>query len=269
MARINIEDSLWEDERFLDLVSKVGNVASAVGAVVLAFKLAQRFWVPDERPIPSVRFRSIPFSSDLISTGLARESDDGAFIHVSGSKDQFSWLTQRSKAGRENKGKKRERKLNGTKRNKTELNGSNPPSPSLTPSLPLSPVFSEGENSFPDVKNPIGFFIGRYVNAYQKKFGQDARPDLRGKVQGQIKRFVSETPLDRAVALIEQYLEMNDYWFTTKAYDFGTFVENLSKVGLALDTGKRITQADARSGESVDFYKSQMQRLAGDQGGAA
>mgnify|MGYP003343778758 CR=1 FL=1 len=56
-------------------------------------------------------------------------------------------------------------------------------------------------------------------------------------MQGQIRRYLAETPIDRACSLIEQFCAMNDSWFSTKGHDFGTFVENLSKVGLALDVG--------------------------------
>jgi hypothetical protein len=85
----------------------------------------------------------------------------------------------------------------------------------------------------------VGIFISQYVKAYQRRYTQKARPVLSGKVQGQIKRFVAEHPLERACELIQVYLQMPDPWFETKAHDFTTFLENLNKVGLALDTGKQ------------------------------
>jgi len=89
-------------------------------------------------------------------------------------------------------------------------------------------------------------FIIQYVQAYQARYGAKARPDLRGKTQGGIKRLLGEIPLERACNLIQIYLQMNDQWFLTKAHDFGTFAENLGKVGLALDTGKHTTASEAR-----------------------
>lgn len=99
------------------------------------------------------------------------------------------------------------------------------------------------------------------MKAYQARYGVDARPDLRGKVQGEIRRFVEETPLERACALIETYCAMNDRWFLTKCHDFGTFIANLSKVGLKLDTGKAVTAIEAGHAETQDFYQNQLERI--------
>ncbi len=143
MARINIEDSLWADDRFLVLVEKTGNRASAIGAVMIAFKTAQRFWVPDERPIPAVQFRSIPFAADLLSCGLAEEVENGDFVYIKGTKNQFAWLLQHSKAGRGNKGKKLKRRETAVVGDERHMNGREPLTlpPPLT--LPLSPVLTQ------------------------------------------------------------------------------------------------------------------------------
>lgn len=61
--------------------------------------------------------------------------------------------------------------------------------------------------------------------------------------------------------MIRTYLEMNDAWFITKAHDFGTFQENLSKVGLKLDTGKSANTTQARAEEKLDATKDQMRRV--------
>ena len=270
MARINIEDDLWSDDRFLSLVEKLGNRASAIGAVVIAFKLAQKYWIPDQRPIPSVQFRSIPFASELTSCGLAIEDEKQESVYIRGSENQFDWLIQRSRAGSKSKGKK----VNGTERNLTGANGTKPltPSPSLppapAPSLALPPaLFSKGSSdanaSPPVVKSQAGLFISNYISFYQDRYGAKARPALTGKVQGQIKRFLAETPIERACSLIEAYLKMNDQWFITKAHDFGTFIENLSKIGLALDTGKTTSRKEAVQSEEKDFHRNQANRLLG------
>jgi hypothetical protein len=88
-------------------------------------------------------------------------------------------------------------------------------------------------------ESPSAKFIGTYVAAFKKRYGEKSRPDVGGKVQGGIKRLLSSTPLDRACDMIQVYLQMDDDWFKTKAHDFGTFEQNLTKVGLALDTGKK------------------------------
>jgi hypothetical protein len=85
-------------------------------------------------------------------------------------------------------------------------------------------------------------FIATYVKAYQKTYpakggGPPPRPDLRDKVQGQIKTYLAQVPIDRACELIQVYCQMEDQWFRTKCHDFGSFIENQNKVSLALDTG--------------------------------
>lgn len=89
----------------------------------------------------------------------------------------------------------------------------------------------------PSAQTPVNIFIGKYVEAFQRKFGDKARPVLTGKTQGQIKALVNMFPLEQAVNLIQVYFQMDDKWFQTKSYDFTTFVENIEKVSVALQTG--------------------------------
>lgn len=88
--------------------------------------------------------------------------------------------------------------------------------------------------------NPdVGNFVGAYVKVFQGRYGDKTRPDLSGKVQGQIKRFLVDHPVERAINLIQVYFQIDDKWFETKHHDFTTFIENLNKIGVALDTGQR------------------------------
>jgi hypothetical protein len=59
-----------------------------------------------------------------------------------------------------------------------------------------------------------------------------------GKTQGQIKKIVADLGEDHACDLIQAFLQMNDPWFITKAHDFITFQNNLTKVSTALQTGQ-------------------------------
>ncbi len=94
------------------------------------------------------------------------------------------------------------------------------------------------EDSSPTPKqNDTGRFIGTYVRAFQNRYGNKTRPDLGGKTQGQIKSFLKDVPIDRACNLIEVYLQLDTKWFMTKHHDFGTFMNNLNPIGVALDTG--------------------------------
>lgn len=99
---------------------------------------------------------------------------------------------------------------------------------------------SSGGQNFPNfAPQRIQEFIGIYVKAFKKKY-PDGRPTLHGKAQGQIKRFLKDYPFERACDLIQVYFQMEEQWFETKAFDFSTFLENLQKIELALDTGKQV-----------------------------
>ena len=100
MPRINVEDTLWCDDRFLTLIEKVGSRATAVGAVVLAFRCAQGFWIPDKKDVPKPVFMRLPNAEDLIFCNLARVSPCLDFVHVSGSEKQFKWIIQRIEAAK-------------------------------------------------------------------------------------------------------------------------------------------------------------------------
>ena len=195
MARINIEDTLWSDDRFLALVEKTGNRASAIGAVVIAFKTAQKFWVPDQRPIPSVQFRSLPFASDLLAAGIAEMRDEGDFVYVHGTKEQFAWLLQRSQAGSENKGKKRERKVTGVDGPDRGVNGREPLTLTLPLSLTLSQKEEEKKNTLPRASARGQTTTGKtiatweaYRDSYQRRYG--VPPVRNATVSSQLLNFI-------------------------------------------------------------------------------
>jgi hypothetical protein len=61
--------------------------------------------------------------------------------------------------------------------------------------------------------------------------------------------------------MVSAYLQMNDAWFITKAHDFSTFINNLAKIGLFLDTGQVATKADAQFADTQNYFVNQMNRL--------
>jgi hypothetical protein len=106
MARINIEDSLFRDGRFLDLIIKAGDKDKALGMLVRAFIVAQAHYLTDvsecladasARLIPLNDWKKQGCSDLLIEVGLAEQR--GSYIYVSGSERQFKWLIQKQKAG--------------------------------------------------------------------------------------------------------------------------------------------------------------------------
>lgn len=98
MARINIEDSIYSDARFIDFVLQVGDQMTAIGSLVFAWRLAQTFWCPDQHLIPLVRWERLKHSQAMLDCGLAVLRDDS--IYVCGTEEQFSWYFKKVAAGK-------------------------------------------------------------------------------------------------------------------------------------------------------------------------
>lgn len=259
MARINIEDGLFKDIRFYRLVTLLdGNMDEALGALVRAWSLAQKWYLKEEtnRLIPLLEWEKEGIKTQIIDCGLA-ETNDG-FVRVKGIEEHFKWLIQRSNAGKAGGSatKRPKATVNGRKRPLTTVNDRNRVEASS--SISISSSFSDscsdsnskekkGEASLrsehpPSGGAPVHDFIDAYVLAFRGRFGEQSRPTLSGKVQGQIKQFLKDTPFNRAVNLIQVYFQMEEPWFATKCYDFTTFIENQTKIALALDTGQTSTK---------------------------
>lgn len=110
LARINIEDALLHDYRFVKLVVKLdGNIEMALGALVRAWILAQAWYLKDDRMIPAEEWRKQQIRDEIITVGLAERVGDK--IRVSGADEQFAWLIQRIEAGRKGGSAKRNQTL--------------------------------------------------------------------------------------------------------------------------------------------------------------
>jgi hypothetical protein len=119
MARINIEDRLFGDGRYLGMASYLGNDEVALGKMIKAFRLAQGFYEKGLN-IPEVIFNASGLDC-LILFGLAEKKEDG--VYVKGSKKQFSWIEQKSNAGKKS-GESRSKKTKKAKvvHEKPEIN---------------------------------------------------------------------------------------------------------------------------------------------------
>lgn len=137
MARINVEDSLYKDIRFVMLIGKLGSLEFALGAMVRAWSLAQEHYLNEtnDRLIPLNEWQRQLIRNEIIDVGLAEKRDHG--IYVVGSFEQFDWLIQRQSAGK---------RSGESRRAKKEENASNDPvEHPLTPvQRPLSEPLKKG-----------------------------------------------------------------------------------------------------------------------------
>lgn len=264
MAQLNIKEKWWSDPRRLALIDLIGEIA-ADGLMVKVWRLAQDYLHLHNTPIPKPVFERLPHYEELIKCGLVHRQR--SYFYVKGTRSSFKWLIDsRSNGakGGESKGKKSRDALE-TPNLIPSLN----PSLSLIPNLNLNIINSNPEESPSEIPTevvscvqvsrkvskpkpekeplPTREFIGAYQAAYAKRYGPRAKVTLTQAHFGMMKRFLQETPIDRACEMVQVYLAMQDRWFETKAHDLSTFFANQTKIALSLDTGH-----DSSKGPSLE-----------------
>lgn len=147
MARINIENTLFTDIRWNDLLLKCGCKYKALGIVTTAWILAQQNWIKYGNVPPKAWAKELDI---LIDVELAIRNEDGS-VYVKGSKKAFKWLNQKSEAGKKGGRGKSKSGSNAIKatmdkayvnRALTADNDSEPPTLTLTltPTLTQTPI---------------------------------------------------------------------------------------------------------------------------------
>lgn len=275
MARINIEDSLWKDDRFQDLMIKTGNRHTAKGMILELWTLAQEYWFPNRKAIPLERIRQAGLQL-VIDVGLAVIEESG--VKAIGTDKAFDWLFQRQEAGKKG-GKANALRLEAVAKRSIDDQATNQsklkqiePSYSFSSSSSFSEEIQNKESIGPtavavadsekksvalkskelakaEANEKAKTFVAAYVKSFQTRFPTSRPEDLQdGKVRGQILNWIaSYGNVERACQLIQVYFQMETKWFGTKGYDFMTFRNNLNKIGQALDSG---TDPD---GNKIDF----------------
>jgi hypothetical protein len=79
MARINIDDSFFCDERFRLLVRIIGDEDKALGMMVHLWRIAQMYWAKDRGLIPKRIFELGKFEH-VIEVGLAEQMPHGIIV---------------------------------------------------------------------------------------------------------------------------------------------------------------------------------------------
>lgn len=108
--------------------------------------------------------------------------------------------------------------------------------------------FYEAIRARVDKKPPsegVRAFLAAYCEAFRARYG--TAPVVTGVAAGQARNVVKSLGKDRAIALVQAYLTMNDAWFLQKTHDLGTFVTNLNKVLVKAETGRSMTSGEIRN----------------------
>jgi len=96
MPRINLDERLFSDERFLYVMQKIGRY-EAMGQLIFLIKTAQRYWAENEKKIPENIFKLGDYSEEFFNAGLLQRHDDG--IYLAGSREYFNWIIASKKNG--------------------------------------------------------------------------------------------------------------------------------------------------------------------------
>ncbi len=287
MARTTFDHSIFADIRFFNLSVRLGSKRTAIGAMVEAWVLAQRFVTPDapDGPIPHRDWITHQMAPEIIEVGLAHVREDGC-IHVAGGREQFAWLVQKQNASRRGGESNKKRLKEQSKRSEpvdnpheqeayrlTPAPGGSPLSLTLSltqtkkqesidrgaaaPAVPVSiPKPKKVKEPKPEVNLAIGRLIGTYVKGWQtaRKVPASCRPDTSA-APAIFRKLLKDKTEEQVSILIQVFCQMKDPWFEKQAWDIRCFAMNTSKVALAMQRGDSdtVTDWDYIRGESSNL----------------
>lgn len=275
MARINVEDSLWSDARFLKLCAKLGDEFRAVGVIVLAWKLAQKFWCPDRSPISNEAFFDAGLPEELISSGLALRTEDG--IMMRGSEEHFKWWFERREAGKKggeaakkSRSEAAEAELHLSSSSAiAELHlGSSTAQANHQQKVPSSSFSFSGSKKRKERKKNTGEppeksgapenlpqnsaaqktgrdLVAVYCECWQKTYRSKKSPVIMPH-HGKMLKDLGLRAGAAAEQMIRAFLAMPDTWFVTKRHDIPTLMSNLNAVTQFIETGMMVSKSQLR-----------------------
>lgn len=251
LARINIEDSLYQDHRFIKLCTQIG-IDAALGAMVRVWTIAQKFYLKDDRKIPRDEWEKHGLRNEVLAVGLAE--DKKGRIKVRGADEQFKWLIQRVESGKKGGLAKAKRSLAGAKREDPGPKPLTLPLP-LSPSLPLSQnsssdsISSSNTEEFntstsasapvpPKVSDLNRFIWESYADAYKRRYNKD--PVRNAKVNGQVKQLGQRLGKD-AVEVVRFFLTHNDGFYLKKVHQIGLCLQDAESLHTQWVRGRAVT----------------------------
>ena len=108
----------------------------------------------------------------------------------------------------------------------------------LAPQNAVKPPTLPGKRKFtPETNRKIVAFIRAYAEGFREKY-KSAPEGIRDKaVIGKIGHWVEMLSEERAVQLVQVYLQVTDKWVVARYHDLWTFFKIRNQLGVALDTG--------------------------------
>lgn len=260
MARINIEDSLFKDARFIDLCIFYGDKAKALGVITWAFVVAQKFYLSEEsaRLIPLSEWKRQQCDDKLIEIGLAEMRPEG--VYVSGSETQFAWLIQKQEAGKKGgrpKSNITQKRKAGGYRAKAGESGSNPLTltPTLSPSLSLSHSPALSQKNIPEgVENAPARTGGgvkiweAYREAYKNRYGVEP---IRNATTNSQCTALHKRLGEAAPDVVRFYLTHNDGYYLRNQHPIGLCLSQAESLHTQWQRGVAVTGVQVRNAEKT------------------
>ena len=289
MARINIEDSVFQSACYMDLILSVGCKFKAIGIITILFKEAQKYWVPNRQPIPKQIFTKLGFPNSIIDLGFVDELNDG--FYVKGSEDAFNWLIEKheqakeagkrsAEARKKNFGSAQpisnvkqessneprttvERSLNSVERPSTSPNvdPTEPNALTLTPtlSLTLTPTLDNNITKSPKKSKPppnpeLNQKIwNSYSAAYFSRYKTE--PIRNAKINSQISQIAKRLGVE-AIEVVKFYLSHNDSFYLKNLHSLGLCLNNAESLRTQWARGKAITGRDVHNFEKSTSHQN-------------
>jgi hypothetical protein len=98
MARLNIEDSLFDDKRFIKLAALFNSKIKAIGWWVVVAKVAQSYWKDGKEHIPESIYKYNKIPKEFIESGLIEKTEFGYYL--AGSEENFAWISSKVANGK-------------------------------------------------------------------------------------------------------------------------------------------------------------------------
>lgn len=283
MARLAIEDQWWTDPRRDRLAEIVGGHEQADISTIRAWRLAQEFWKRGRGLVPRVMFEALKNAQALIDSGLAEPRGEQVYIRGTGEHLEWTAQQREKAAAAGKKSAKRARDARGrllksSSKHPTPTNADPAPANEAQRSVSVSvfvsgsqneeytscvdasptqasSVVQSGKNQNPapggkrskfdePTRAKMRAFIAAYADGYRKKYGGPPEGIRDKAIIGKVGHWIESLSQERAIQLVEVYLQIDHRWIDESQHDLWQFFRNLNRIGNALNSGRNPSDID-------------------------